>query len=258
MNNSLPDNDEQKLSGEDVDVVERSPFLKWLDNFWYHYKWTVIIIAFFAIVLIVCVAQMFSDPVYDINITYCGPYGFSAAEAEQMYLDLSDALPADLNGDGAKYAGFIRYQVYSEAEIEEEWRQVEAARKDAEAKGEDPGKITSSINLAYNSDQYSQFTNSLLTGQCYIFLCSPFIYEEMKSSGRVCPLSDALDTLPSYANDEYTVLLKDTPMYQNSEILQKLPEDTVVCLLNEIPQLFAQSSEDDHLNAVNTFAGMIK
>ena len=110
MNGTQPENDQQKLSG-DVDIVERSPLLKWLDNFWYHYKWTVIVVAFFVIVLIVCIAQMAVDPAYDINIGYSGSYGFSAAEAERMYNTLSGALPEDLNGDGAKYAGLIRYQI---------------------------------------------------------------------------------------------------------------------------------------------------
>jgi hypothetical protein len=54
------------------------------------------------------------------------------------------------------------------------------------------------------------------------------------------------------------VLLKDTPMYQNSEILQKLPEDTLVCLLTEIPQLFPQSGENTHKDAVSTFLGIIQ
>ena len=247
-----------KPSGEEIELVEQSPFLRWLDNFWYHYKWTVIISAFFAMVLIVCVVQMFSDPVYDINIAYSGTYGFSATEAEMMYNDLSDALPKDLNGDGAKYAGFIRYQIYSKEEIEAEQKQVEVARKEAEARGEDPSEITSKINLAFNSEQYSQFTNSLLTGQCYIYLCSPFVYETVKSSGRVCRLADLGGAVPAYAYDECAVLLKDTPMYQSSEILQKLPEDTLVCLLTEIPQLFSQSKENTHKDAITTFLGLIQ
>jgi hypothetical protein len=47
-------------------------------------------------------------------------------------------------------------------------------------------------------------------------------------------------------------------MYRNSEILQKLPEDTLVCLLTEIPQLFSQSGENTHKDAVSTFLGIIQ
>ncbi len=257
MNGTQPENHQQKLSG-DVDLVERSPLLRWLDNFWYHYKWTVIVVAFFVIVAIVCIVQMTGDRAYDINIGYSGPYGFSATEAEQMYDALSDALPQDINGDGAKYAGFIRYQIYSEEEIKAEEQRIKEERIAAQARGEDPSKITSSINLSYNSTQYQQFTSSLLTGQCYIYLCSPFIYEDVKADGRVAKLADITDDVPSYAYDDCAVLLKDTAMYQSSEMLQKLPENTLVCLLTEIPQLFSQSSEGEHENAIKTFLGMIR
>ena len=37
----------EKLKESDVKVSLSSPFLKWLDNFWYHHKWKVIIILLF-------------------------------------------------------------------------------------------------------------------------------------------------------------------------------------------------------------------
>ncbi len=255
---SQSQNDPQKLSDDGVEIVEQSPILRWLDNFWYHYKWTVIIVAFFLLVLIVCITQMFSDPVYDINITYSGPYGFGMSDANAMYHDLSTALPQDINGDGGKYAGFIRYQIYSEEEIEAEWKQVEEARRIAEAAGEDPSDIQSSINLSYNSTQYTQFRNALMTGQCYVYLCSPFIYEEMKASGRVCRIADVTDDLPAHLHDEYTVLLKDTKLWESSDVMQMLPEDTVICLLNEIPQLFSQNEAGTYEAAIEVFVSLIQ
>ena len=67
------------LEDEKVDAefhYEQSPFLKWLDNYWYHYKWPTIIISFFAIVLIVVIAQMVNRPKYDIVILLCKNYHF--------------------------------------------------------------------------------------------------------------------------------------------------------------------------------------
>ena len=257
MNHSMNQEPSQHVDDQ-IDIVSQSPLLRWLDNFWYHYKWTVIIVAFFVIVILVCILQMTGDPVYDIHITYSGPYGFGSSDAESMYRDLSSSLPTDINGDGVKNAGFIRYQIYSEEEILAEWKQVEELREQAEARGEDPSEIVSSINTAYNSAQFQQFTNSLLTGQSYILICSPFIYEEVKGNGRVCRLADLSDTPIENAFDECAVLLKDTAMYQKSEIFQRLPEDTVICLLNEIPALFSQSNDTDHASAVETFLGMIR
>lgn len=247
-----------KHADDQIDIVSQSPVLRWLDNFWYHYKWTVIIIAFFVVVFLICVIQMGSDPAYDINITYSGPYGFGSSDAELMYRDLSAALPADLNGDGERQAGFIRYQIYSEEEIRAEWKQVEEEREMAQSRGEDPSKIVSSINTSYNSTQYQQFTNSLLTGQSYILLCSPFIYEDVKADGRVCRLADLTNETLANAFDDCAVLLKDTAMYRSSEVLQKLPEDTLICLLTEIPQLFSKGNDTAHADAAQTFLGMIR
>ena len=41
-------------------------FLKWLDNYWYHYKWRTIVILFFAVLLIVCVVQCSTVEKYDL------------------------------------------------------------------------------------------------------------------------------------------------------------------------------------------------
>jgi hypothetical protein len=201
---------------------------------------------------------MFSDPVYDLYITYSGPYGFGMTDSNAMHATLSDALPQDLNGDGQKQAGFIRYQIYSEQEIEEDRKEIERLRKESEAAGEDPSDIQSSINLAYNSNQFTQFRNSLMTGECYIYICSSFVYEEMKASSRVCKITSLTETPPSHLHDEYTVLLKDTAIYASSEMLQKLPEDTVICILTEIPQLFSKKEDNSYAQAIEVFLSLIQ
>ena len=58
--NSERDMREQKQDASDINITASSPFMRWLDNFWYHHKWKVIIIAFFAIVIIIGVVQMLS------------------------------------------------------------------------------------------------------------------------------------------------------------------------------------------------------
>ena len=42
---------------EAPEITPQSKVLRWLDNFWYHYKWPTIIIAFFLIVGIVGFTQ---------------------------------------------------------------------------------------------------------------------------------------------------------------------------------------------------------
>ena len=45
-----------------------SKVLKWLDNFWYHYKWPFVIITFFVSLAIVLTVQLVSRENYDAYI----------------------------------------------------------------------------------------------------------------------------------------------------------------------------------------------
>ena len=40
-----------KIDSSNIVISEKSKALSWLDNFWYHHKWKVIIITSFAIFL---------------------------------------------------------------------------------------------------------------------------------------------------------------------------------------------------------------
>ena len=39
---------------------------KWLENYWYHYKWATIISAFFITVAVICIVQIASKKNYNI------------------------------------------------------------------------------------------------------------------------------------------------------------------------------------------------
>ena len=58
--------DEKITPGE---VVIENKFIKWLDNFWYHYKWPTIIVAFFLFVGVVCFAQCSTRATGDLTVT---------------------------------------------------------------------------------------------------------------------------------------------------------------------------------------------
>lgn len=60
---------EEKYEGREIS----SPFLKKLDNFWYHYKWHSLIALFFLLVIVVCSVQMCQREEYDVHVLYAGP-----------------------------------------------------------------------------------------------------------------------------------------------------------------------------------------
>ena len=67
-----PQNEGDKL--EAGDIVAASPALRWLDNFWYHNKWTVIVVTFFVAVLLIGIVQMVGRPKYDTSVCLASPY----------------------------------------------------------------------------------------------------------------------------------------------------------------------------------------
>ena len=64
--------DENKNTQIEDIKEEKQSFSKWLDNFWYHYKWHTIAVIFVLAVAIVCTVQLVNRSDYDAVIAYAG------------------------------------------------------------------------------------------------------------------------------------------------------------------------------------------
>ena len=73
---------EPKITGGDIRLDEENKFLKWLDNYWYHYKWHTIIIGFFALMILFTLRQCANDATHDTVVAYCGPTEFMSEQTE--------------------------------------------------------------------------------------------------------------------------------------------------------------------------------
>ena len=214
-------------------AVPSGKFLRWLDNFWYHYKWHTVGIAFALIVILVCVLQTCSKESYDIKMIYAGSAALTGEEAASIDQLMDLTVPRDFNGDGEKNSALLRHTVYSK-------EQIEALEKQ---------QIT--INRQYNSDEYDSFYSEIMAGAAAVYFLEPWIYEELKSNqngGYLRPLDEVLSETPAGAlGDGYGVRLGDTALYQKYKVLQALPEDTVICLLarlvNHDKKMYSQSEE---------------
>ena len=79
-----------------------SKVLKWIDNFWYHYKWTFIVVTFFLVIGIILTFQLITKEDYDAYIMYVG----DTTIPDTMYQDILDSLEVvvkdyDENGEFA-------------------------------------------------------------------------------------------------------------------------------------------------------------
>jgi hypothetical protein len=207
--------------------VKSSPFLSWLDNFWYHYKWQTLGVLFALIVVTVCVLQTCSKESYDLSVVYAGPVAAGESGFSDLELLLEDHAE-DADKDGEKSVNLLRYNIYSADQIKE----LE--------------KAGFSVSRSYNSGEYDNYGNFLMTGEASVYFLDPWLYEELKSADRLRPLAELLpeERVASASADGYGLCLGDSELYRQYDVLSFLPEDTVICLLRQ--QVIGKSRKDEH------------
>ncbi len=214
---------EDKLDAADVSLVNESQAVKRFDNFWYHNKWTIIIVTFFIAIAIIVAVQLITKVDYDANVTICGPDYFDNERLQYVSYDLNNMLSLDINGDGKKNVGLINYSVFSEAEMN-------AANK---SQKDENGNYVKIVEQSENLSQYKQFVQYSGTGDSYIFIISKYVYEPMKNANpsRLLPISEIFErNLPDGTLDDgYGIKLSETEIYKNSPTLQSFAEDYIIC-----------------------------
>ncbi len=215
-------NDNQKLNSTEI-VSENRTYNK-LQNFWYHNKWTVIVVAFFVIVIAVCTVQMLGKDKYDVSIVYGGTEHMDAEQRAAFVAALQNVLPEDYDGNGKKSVGLVEFQIFSEEEI---YTEIET-----EVNGELVTVKKEQVALSWNTEQFSSMQSAVSkTGEYSLCFASPYVYEKL---------------LAGYAVEGKTVRLGDTDFYLYNEAVQALPADTVVCLLRQFT--VGQSSRNEIYN----------
>ncbi len=222
-------NDKQYTEGISI---EKSKFGKWFDNFWYHYKWTAIVVAFFLVVGLVCSVQMCTKEKNDIIVVYAARNQLSVAEAEDVSRVLEAVCPEDFDGNGKMSVDLSYYCIMSEEDI-----------KNAQAQTDADGNHAY-IDNSYNVSQYDTYYGYLQTGESSVLMISPYLYEKLLNNDRLATIEDALGYNPEHAMSEYAVRLCDTAIYQNYGVMKKLPDDTVVCILR--PYIAGKSSKEKY------------
>ncbi len=221
---------EKEQAGE---IVVQNRFVKWLDNFWYHYKWHTIMVVFFLFVFVVCFVQCTtSQGAADLRLAYVGGYEPTPEERQGILSVFESIAPED--EDGGSIVDLRTFGVYSEEQIKELCWDEEA------------GQVhTPSANSLqqYSHNQFKQFYDYSMTGDSAVWLVSENVYLENLDKSRIRPLSDLYETAPDSAYDEYAIRLSDTALYQSLDALKSLPEDTLVVLPRQL--VLGSSSDDD-------------
>ena len=213
-------NENEKL--QKAEIYTDNKALKWVENFWYHNKWLVLIVSFFVIVLVVCTLQTCSKKEEDIKITYAGPAYLSVEHIANIESVFEYVMPEDFDKNGEKDASLLVYQTYSEEQIKE----IEA-QTDADGRG-------GYVDRNHSSTNYENFYKYIQTGDSAICLVDASIYENLKKNDRLLELSSALGYSCDSSPDGYGIKLGDLEIYSAYGALRELPEDTVLCILRPL------------------------
>lgn len=218
----MPHESDGKL--EPGSITTHSRVLKWLDNYWYHYKWHTIIGLFAAVVLIMGIVQMISRPKYDTMMVCANPYRMSDEEKAAFDGVLSKICPEDFDGNGKKNVNLVTYQIYSDAELQ-------AEKEAAEVAGDEYY-----YNAQFLAEERKNFSSFTQTGEGAVCLISRHLYEQLISTDpiRLRPISDLYPdgNLPDGVTEEgYGITLGETDFYIYHAEVQVLSEDLIICLL---------------------------
>ena len=216
------DFDESKLDTTEIRLTSENKILSKLSNFWYHYKWTVIIVAFFATILIIGVVHMIQKEDDDTFVVLAAPTTFYGEDLSGINAALESVMPSDINGDGKKSVCLMTYSIYSEEEMK-------AAN---EEETDENGRFVTKVSQSHNTSEHQSYVEYLRNGEASILFVSEYLYNSLRDNDTLRPLSDLFgEKLPEGTlADGYGVRLGDLAIYDFCPELQRLPEDTVVCL----------------------------
>ncbi|MBQ7820999.1 MAG: hypothetical protein IJ391_01780 [Clostridia bacterium] len=217
---------------------KETKFYKWLDNFWYHYKWITLIISLFAVFIIISTVQMVTREEGDIYVMYAGPEVISVQNMtyiERAFELLDDS---DYSGDGEVNTVLRDLTIMSAEEIEAQ------ARAEMEKNGvANEGYI---LNEQMARSQMSQnlqvFNQEILGGDSVICLLSPYTYSIVYEAGGFMSLEEVLGYKPEYAYDDCSIRLSDID-FGKLEGLATLPEDTLFCIRRVSSMSFLKGQE---------------
>lgn len=205
--------------------IKDTRLYKWFDNFWYHYKWIVLIVALFATIIIVSTVQIFTREVGDIYVLYAGPDTVSLQNSLYIEKAFENIDEKDHNNDGEINAIVRTLTIMSPEDISSS---NDAHEEEVGAANE--GYIINEQMLgAQMSGTMQTFDQEIFGGDSVICLLSPYTYKIVRDADGFLPLAEVLGYTPKGAYDECAVYLKDTD-FGSLEGLSSLDDDTLFCV----------------------------
>ena len=223
---------------------------KWLDNFWYHYKWVTLVTAFFTVTLLIIIIQMITKTNPDSNILYGGPAVLTANQTKEIENAFNALLPEDFNGDGEKITSLQAITLMTKEQI---------AKAEAEAAENSSVFVYNPQSLENNK---TSFSTQLFSGEYVICLLDPEQYKNAYKAGGFAPLSELFgeNNIPEYAYDDCALLLSETNFSKFFTAMSVFPDDTLICVrkMSSVSAIKGKSkAEREYNNQLRLFYSII-
>lgn len=224
--------------------------LKWLDNFWYHHKWAVIISSFFAVFILIGIVQMATRTEYDLKMVYAGPSVMIADEkAEKVRTVFAGFVEKDITGDGKKTVLLNAYSVLSDEQLK---------HMNDEAKKENDSVYYDS---SLRENAIKDVSTLLATGEVTICLFDEYVYGRFAGRDFFVALSDVLGYKPEQSYDDYAVRVGDTDFGKFFMSDGPIPDDTLICIRKPAYLTGTGDSKEmteEYETALTTFAKILR
>ena len=210
-----------KLEGGELHV-RHGKFWHWFDNFWYHYKWRVIIAAIGIVAVLFLTLSTCRRKEPDYYFYYVGPGEFSGDQQRAIVTKLGEASGED--GQTANVTISFLFIMTND--------QIAAFREEHQ----DDGLTVNGGQIMQNRDLLS---DEIMTGNAIIFFMDPEVLAEtQESSGAFLEIRQfAPAGTPDEAfSGEYGIKLSYT-VFAADPAFAAFPEDTVIAIRNGISAL---------------------
>lgn len=220
---------------------------KW-ENFWYHNKTKVIIIAVFAFIIGVAVVQYATHANPDVSVIYAGP-DYITPNMNQAFCDVLENLADDYDGNGKTYVQLNDLVFMTENQI--------AAFEEAARENGDEG----TVDRISNKQTSERFTYEIFGSEASICILAEEQYEMVKGEGGFLPLKEIFDEVPEGAIDDYGVRFSETKLCKFYDSAKIFPEDTVIAL-RRVSTMSAltgkQKAERMHVRSTDLFKKILE
>ena len=205
------------LGGTDVPAEEEPVEVDRAANFWHYNKVKILIIAAFAVIIAVALAQLIGRQNPDVSILYAGPDYITPNQSE-AFSDVLESIMDDYNGDGRKYVQIEDLVFMSDAQILD---YLAAAQADNEA---------ASVDNTHNSEIKDRFMFEVFGGEAMICILAEDQYHMVADGGGFMRLADVLGEVPDGAIDDYGIRFAEMKFAKFYDAAKIFPDDAVIAL----------------------------